>query len=442
MTPGVRYAHSGELSIAYEVRGDGPLDLVFAPGFVSHLEWDRLEPSYQRFRDRLASFSRLVIHDKRGTGLSDPVASVGTMQDRVDDLRAVLDAAESRQTAFLAISEGAEIALLFAAQYPERTRALVLYGATARAMTGPGYPYGFSEATLTGMLDGFLETWGQATAVSFLAPSRADDPAFLSWFAAFERVGASPAMARMMFEVWVRSDIRGILGTIRVPTLVVHRRGDRLVPVGAGRYLAEHIPGARFVELEGEDHLPFVGETEPLLAEVEEFLTGTRPPEPVADRVLAAVLFVDVAGSTALAARIGDAAWAATRAAFLTAVRVELAHYSGTEIDAAGDGVFATFAGPARAVRCAVAIRRAVEALGIEVRVGLHVGEVELDDRGGVSGLAVHIGARIMAEAQPGEVLVSGTVKDLVTGSGLAFTERGERTLKGVPGTWPVFALV
>jgi pimeloyl-ACP methyl ester carboxylesterase len=442
VTSTIRYAHSGDLSIAYEVRGGGELDLVLLAGFVTHLEWIQQEPSHQHFRNRLAAFSRLIEFDTRGTGLSDPVTAPGTLEDLVDDLTAVMDAAGSRRAALLGVSQGASIATLFAARNPERTRGLVLYGATPRPMTAPDYPWGFDEVTLTRLLAGFVDSWGQGTALSFLAPSRADDPAFRNWSAAFERISASPAMARRQFEMWVHSDIRDVLNGIRPPTLVLHRRGDRFIPFEAGRHLAQSIPGARFVALEGNDHLPAVGDTEPLLAEIEEFLTGSRPPEPVADRVLAAVLFVDVAGSTPLAARIGDAAWAATRAAFLTAVRVELAHYSGTEIDAAGDGVFATFAGPARAVRCAVAIRRAVEALGIEVRVGLHVGEVERDDRGGVSGLAVHIGARIMAEAQPGEVLVSGTVKDLVVGSGLAFTGRGERTLKGVPGTWPVFALV
>jgi pimeloyl-ACP methyl ester carboxylesterase len=439
--PVIRYARSGELSIAYEVRGEGELDLVLLVGFVGHLEWMWQEPSSQRFRDRLASFSRLLAYDPRGMGLSDPVADTGTLEDRVDDLRAVMDAAGSRRAALLGVSQGGAIATLFAARYPERTRALVLYGTSARPAAAPDHPYGFSEEALTAILNGFVDSWGQGTALSFLAPSRVGDPAFLSWWAALERMGASPGMARRQFEMWVHSDVRDVLGAIRVPTLVLHRRGDRFMPFEAGRYLAAHIPGARFVALEGDDHLPIVGDTEPLLAEIEEFLTGSRPTERVAERVLATVLFVDVAGSTALAARIGDAAWAATRAAFLAAARIELMHYSGTEIDVAGDGVFATFSSPARAVRCAVAIRRAVESLGVEVRGGVHVGEVERDDGGGLSGLAVHIGARVMAEAEPGEVLVSGTVKDLVVGSELRFTERGTRTLRGVPGSWPLFAV-
>jgi class 3 adenylate cyclase len=244
-----------------------------------------------------------------------------------------------------------------------------------------------------------------------------------------------------MFELFIRMDVRDILGAVHVPTLVLHRRGDRLIGVAGGRYLAEHIPGARFVELDGVDHLPFAGDQEQVLAEVEEFLTGSRPHRAAADRVLATVLFVDIAGSTALAARLGDAAWAATRERFLVAARRELDRYDGTEVDVAGDGLFAVFTGPARAIRCAVAIRDDVEGVGLQLRAGVHAGEVERDDRGGVSGLAVHIGARVMAEAAPGEVVVSGTVKDLVVGSGLHFADRGVRDLRGVPGTWALFAV-
>jgi class 3 adenylate cyclase len=255
-------------------------------------------------------------------------------------------------------------------------------------------------------------------------------------------MGASPAMARQLFAMYPQADVRDILPTIHVPTLVLHRRGDHLISVEVGRYLAAHIPGARLVELDGADHLFFVGDTDQLLAEVEEFLTGGRPAPAVRDRVLATVLFVDVAGSTALAARVGDAAWAATRSVFLAAARRELQRYAGTEVDVAGDGLFATFTGPARAIRCAVGIREAAAGVGLTVRAGVHAGEVEREDDGGVSGLAVHIGARVMAEAEPGEVLVSGTVRDLVVGSGLEFTDRGVRQLRGVPGSWAVYAVV
>jgi class 3 adenylate cyclase len=320
------------------------------------------------------------------------------------------------------------MAMIFAAQHPERTRGLVLYGATARWLAAAADPAGF-----VAMLDSLAECWGEGAGLPMFAPSRVEDPAFREWWAGLQRMGASPGMARELFALYARIDVRDILDTIHVPTLVLHRRGDRAIPIEGGRCLAAHIPGARLVELDGIDHVPYVGDSEQVLAEIEEFLTGSRPHTPVAERVLATVLFVDVVGSTALAARAG--------VRFLEAARRELDRYSGTEVDVAGDGLLATFGGPARAIRCAVAIREAAGALGLQIRAGVHAGEVERDDDGGVSGLAVHIGARVMAEAAPGEVLVSGTVKDLVVGSGLRFTERGVRTLRGVPGSWPLFAV-
>jgi class 3 adenylate cyclase len=294
---------------------------------------------------------------------------------------------------------------------------------------------------MASLLDGLAARWGTGAALSAWAPSRGRDEALRSWWAGYQRLGASPGMARKLFAMYADADVRDILGAIHVPTLVLHRRGDHLIRVEVGRYLAEHIPGARFVELDGEDHLYFVGDTDPVLSEIEEFLTGSRPAPPTTERVLATVLFVDVAGSTALAARVGDVAWASMRAGFLAGARRELARYGGTEVDVAGDGIFATFTGPARAIRCAVAIRAASDEVGLTLRAGVHVGEVQREDGGGLSGLAVHIGSRVMAEAEPGEVLVSGTVKDLVVGSGLAFVERGTRTLRGVPGSWPLFAV-
>jgi pimeloyl-ACP methyl ester carboxylesterase len=440
--PRTRYAHAGELAIAYQVLGSGELDLVLAPGFVSHLEWAWQDPDLQRFLERLASFSRLITFDKRGTGLSDPVPGPATLEDRVDDLRAVMDAAGSERAAVLGLSEGGSMAMLFAAQHPERTQALVLYGATPRFTAAPGYPFGADEAAMKILLGTLVERWGEGIALSAWAPSRGQDEALRNWWGGLQRMGASPSMARRLFDMYPQADIRDILPTIHVPTLVLHRRGDHLIRVEIGRYLAAHIPGARLVELDGSDHLYFVGDTDQFLAEVEEFLTGGRPAAPVPDRVLATVLFVDVAGSTALAARVGDAAWAATRSMFLVAARRELRRYSGTEVDVAGDGIFATFTGPARAIRCAMAIRAAADDVGLEVRAGVHAGEVDLEAGGGVSGLAVHIGARVMAEAEPGEVLVSGTVRDLVVGSGLDFADRGIRTLRGVPGSWAVHAVV
>jgi class 3 adenylate cyclase len=295
---------------------------------------------------------------------------------------------------------------------------------------------------MAALLDALVGRWGDGVGLGEWAPSRRDDRALRSYWAGYQRLGASPGMARKLFDMYAEVDVRDILGSIHVPTLVVHRRDDHLIRVAVARYLAAHIPGSRLVELEGSDHLYFTGDVDAVLAEVEEFLTGHRPGPAPTDRVLATVLFVDVVGSTALAARVGDAVWASVRAAFLDGARRELARFSGTEVDVAGDGLFATFTGPARAIRCAQAIGELADGLGMSVRAGVHVGEVQREDGGGVSGLAVHIGARIMAEAQPGEILVSSVVKDLVVGSGLGFTERGAHTLKGVPGSWPLFAVV
>ena len=439
MTPRTRYARSGDLSIAYQVIGSGDVDLVMVPGFVSNLDWFWHGAGPRRLMEGMASFSRLIVFDKRGTGLSDPVATPGTLEDRVEDLGAVMDAAGSEHAALFGTSEGAAMSMVFAAQHPERARALILYGATPRFSRAADFPCGPDRAELAEFLEALVAGWGEGVALEIFAPSRIGDRAFEDWFSEAQRAGASPGMARQLFAMWTRLDVRGVLGAIHVPTLVLHRRGDHLIDVSVSRYLADHIAGARYVELDGEDHVPFSGDIEQLVAEVQEFVTGSRP-RPAPDRVLATVLFVDVAGSTELAARVGDLAWSALRARFLATAREELVRYSGTEVDVAGDGLFATFTGPARAIRCAIAIRRSVGALGLDVRAGVHAGEVQREAGGGVSGLAVHIGARVMAEAEPGDVLVSGTVKDLVVGSGLEFAERGTHTLRGVPGTWPLFA--
>ncbi|WP_448628103.1 adenylate/guanylate cyclase domain-containing protein [Geodermatophilus sp. URMC 64] len=439
--PRTRYAHNGDTSIAYQVIGSGDLDLVMVPGFVSHLDWFWLGRGPRHLMERMAEFSRLIVFDKRGTGLSDPVSEPGTLEERADDLRAVMDAAGSEQAAVFGTSEGAAMAMLFAAAHPERTRDLVLYGATPRFSRAADYPCGRDEAELVRFLDALVAGWGAGVGLEVFAPSHIGDPEFEEWFASAQRSGASPAMVRQLFSLWTRMDVRDVLSAIHVPTLVLHRRGDRLFDVSVGRYLADHIPGARYVELDGIDHVPFSGDIDQLTAEVQEFITGSRPRLAVIDRVLATVLFVDIAGSTETAARVGDAVWAAIRTRFLVAARAELARYDGTEVDVAGDGLFATFTGPARAIRCALAIRHTVADIGIRVRAGVHAGEVEREDGRGVSGLAVHIGARVMAAAEPGEVLVSGTVKDLVVGSGLDFADRGLRQLRGVPGSWPLFAV-
>jgi pimeloyl-ACP methyl ester carboxylesterase len=439
--PKTRYAHNGDVSIAYQVLGSGDVDLVMVPGFVSHMDWWWLGAGTRYLWERLAVFSRLIVFDKRGTGLSDPVAEPGTLEERADDLRAVMDAAGSEQAVLFGVSEGAAMSMIFAAAHPERTRDLILCGATPRFSRAPDFLCGPEEAELAGLLEALVAGWGEGVGMEVFAPSRLGDPVFEDWFAGAQRMGASPAMVRLLFAMWMQLDVRDVLSAIHVPTLVLHRRGDRLIDLSVGRYLADHIAGARFVELDGIDHVPFSGDVDQLTAEVEEFVTGCRPRRAVLDRVLATVLFVDVAGSTETAARVGDAVWASIRTSFLAAARSELTRYDGIEVDVAGDGVFATFTGPARAIRCALSIRQAAEAIGVRVRAGVHAGEVEREASGGVSGLAVHIGARVMAHAAPGEVFVSGTVKDLVVGSGLRFAGRGVHELRGVPGSWPLFAV-
>jgi class 3 adenylate cyclase/alpha-beta hydrolase superfamily lysophospholipase len=441
MPPETRYAKSGDLHIAYQVVGEGPLDLVLVHGWVSHIEhaWDY--PPFAHCLMRLASFARLIHFDKRGTGLSDRVAELPSLEQRMDDLRAVMDAAGSEQAVLFGYSEGGPMAALFAATYPGRTAALIMYASYARRVRAPDYPWGPTPEERLAELDSIEQWWGRPGGqVATRAPSHADDPRYREWFATYLRRSASPgaalALARMNLEI----DVRPVLPAIRVPTLILHRVGERELPVAGARYLATWIPGARYVELPGDDHSLWAGDSDAIIDEVEEFVTGVRPaPEP--DRVLATVLFTDIVGSTQRAAALGDRRWRELLDAHHAAVRRELARFRGREVKTTGDGFLAAFDGPARAVRCAAAIRDAVRQLGIEIRAGLHTGEVELlgDD---VGGIAVHIGARVAAEAGPGEVLVSSTVKDLVAGSGLEFDDRGARALKGVPGEWRLFAVV
>jgi len=440
-TPPTRYARAGDTSIAYQVVGDGPIDLVLVLGFATHLELQWEAPPLVRFLERLASFSRLIVFDKRGSGLSDPVSEVPTLEQRIDDVRAVMDAAGSERAAFLGISEGGPMSVLFAATHPERATALVLYGAMGRTTEAPDYPWASpAEALLESAAEFIAPYWGRdATGtVELFAPSLARDPEVVDWSARMERSAASPAMVQRIFEMFLDIDVRAVLPTIHVPTLVVHRRGDRVVNWRAGRELAAQIPGARYVELEGIDHLPWAGDAEAVLGEVEEFLTGARTsPEP--DRVLATVMFTDLVGSTERAAELGDARWRELLAAHQAAVREELARHRGREVKTLGDGFLATFDGPARAIRCGRAIADAAGSLGVEVRVGLHSGEVELMGED-VGGIAVHIAARVGGIAGGGEVLVSSTVKDLVAGSGIRFEDRGTTSLRGVPDDWRLFA--
>jgi class 3 adenylate cyclase len=439
--PETKYATGPDgVAIAYQVVGDGPRDLVWVPGWVSHVEAIWEEPTARRFLERLASFSRLILFDKRGTGMSDRVAvsALPTLEQRMTDVLTVCDAAGSSSAALLGVSEGAPLCILFAATYPARTSALVLLGGFAREMIGPGHPWGNSPEGLAAMLEEVRRDWGGPVGLDVRAPSRAHDERFRATWARYLRQGASPAAVLALAEMNAAIDVRPALEACHVPTLVLHRTGDQAVPVASGRYVAEHIPGARLVELPGIDHLPWVGDSDAILDEIEGFLTGVpRHAEP--DRVLATVLFTDIVGSTERAAGLGDRTWSDLLAAHHAIVRAELERFGGREIATAGDGFLATFDGPARAIRCAVRIVEAVRSLGLEIRAGIHTGEIELV-AGDIRGLAVHIGARIAALAGPGEVLVSRTVRDLVVGSGLRFTDRGIATLKGVPETWQLYA--
>ena len=439
MPPETRYAKSGDLNIAYQVVGDGPFDLVYVPGWVSNVEllWERPKPA--RFLERLASFSRLILFDKRGTGMSDRVSNDGlsTLEQRMDVVRAVLDAVGSENAALLGHSEGSSMSVLFAATYPERSRALVLVGAFAKRLRTDDYPWAPSLEERLATIEEVERDWGAGLDITDYAPH--EDPALLEWYSTCLRRSASPGAAAALLRMNSQIDTRHILPTIRVPTLVLARTGDRDVTVDEGRWLASQIPDARFVELPGDEHLLWAGDQDGLLAEIEEFLTGTRSvADP--DRVLSTVLFTDIVGSTERARELGDRGWHDVLDEHHTRVRGVLEQYRGREVDTAGDGFFASFDGPARAIRAACAIREGVLALGIEIRAGLHTGECELM-RDKIGGIAVHTGARVAAAAEPGEVLVSSTVKDLVAGSGIVFADRGERDLKGV-GSWRLYSVV
>jgi len=439
MPPKTRYAKSGDVHIAYQVLGDGPFDLVFIPGFVSNVEHYWEMPVVPRMLNRLASFSRLILFDKRGTGLSDPVSEVPSLEQRVQDLMAVMATAGSERAALWGISEGGPTSIHFAAHHPDRTTALVLYGTTARFSEAPDYPMGFSREALDNLLDALETNWGEGVLANLFAPNFASDEAFLATWGRYQRTGASPSMARALIRALWEIDVRSDLPRVQVPTLILHRVGELMLPVPHARYMAERIPGAKLVELPGEDHLPFVGDVDAIVDEMEEFLTGSRHgAEP--DRVLATILFTDIVGSTQRAAEIGDRAWRDLLDRYYAAVRKELARFRGQEVDTAGDGHFARFDVPAAAIRCARAIRDTVAALGIQIRAGVHTGECEVIGEK-IGGIAVHIGARVAAAAGPGEVLVSSTVKDLVSGSDLRFTDRGTHTLKGVPGEWRLYAV-
>jgi pimeloyl-ACP methyl ester carboxylesterase/class 3 adenylate cyclase len=444
--PETRYARNGEVNIAYQVIGEGDRDLVFVPGFISHLDlWWTLSETMTFFRE-LSSFARLILFDKRGTGLSDPVAGLSTLEERMEDLHAVLDAAGSERATVMGVSEGGPMSALFAATYPERVTSLVLYGTfpttNAEKLTALGATIegaGEVESRIGRLRQIVDEHWGEGRAIEFFVEEIPVTNALRRGWGLFERAAASPAMVRSLLASYDEIDVTSILPTLQVPTLVIHRAGDTAVPVAAARVIAERIPGASYVELPGKDHIPWIGDSAALIAEIEEFMTGARHvPEP--ERALATVLFTDIAGSTDRAAELGDSRWRAALEAHHALVREELGAHRGREVKTMGDGFLATFDGPARAIRCACAINRRSEEQGLPVRAGVHTGECELmgDD---VGGIAVHIGARVAALAKGGEVLVSSTVRDLVVGSGIEFEDRGAHELKGVPGQWQLAAV-
>jgi len=439
-TPETRYAMSGEVAIAYQVVGEGPFDLVWVPGAVSNVELTWEEERRARFFGAVASFCRLIMFDKRGTGLSDRVTGVADLETRMDDVRAVMDASGSERAAIVGVSEGGPMSLLFAATYPERVRALVVYGSLPRFTRAPGFPFGptLEESIREDEHDERL--WGTVELAREYFPGLSEEE--LEPAAARMRQSASPGAVRMLNQMNLEIDVRGVLSAIRVPTVVLHRTEDH-IPIDGARWTAARIPGARFVELPGGPHMPAYGDWQRVVDEIERFLvpicTGPEE-EPEPDRILATVLFTDIVGSTAKAAELGDRGWRELLEQHHARIRQQLAHYRGVELDTAGDGFFARFDGPARAIRCASAITASVHELGIDIRAGLHTGECELLDNK-VAGIAVSIGARVAAQAQPGEVLVSQTVKDLVAGSGLAFEDRGAAELKGVPGEWRLYAV-
>jgi pimeloyl-ACP methyl ester carboxylesterase len=442
IAPQTRFTKSGPYNIAYQVTGGGPFDLLWVPGFVSNVELAWEEPLLARFLSRLASFSRLILFDKRGTGLSDrvPVDALPTLEERVEDLVAVLDAVGSTRAALVSHSEGGNLAVLFAATYPQRTLALVTLGIFAKRRWSPDYPWAPKPEEREAEIEVMERDWGVDSGVAKLAPSAARDEAFSRRLSTYFRRSASPGAAAALMRTNTQLDIRHVLPTVQAPTLVLHRTGDRDSNVEEGRWIAGQIPKARFVELPGEDHLPWVGDQDAVLDALEEFLTGS-PPVRAVDRVLATVLFIDIVGSTQRAAEIGDQRWKGLLELFFAAARRELGRHRGREVDSTGDGLFATFDGPARAVRCALAIRDVVRGLGLQIRAGVHTGEVELV-REEVQGIAVHIGARVAAAANAGEVWTSSVVRDLSPGSGLSFEDRGDHHLKGVPDEWRLFAVV
>ena len=438
--PETKYARSGDVHIAYQVFGEGPMDVVTSPGWISHMEYQWEQPLLAHFLRRPTSYARVLLFDKRGTGLSDRTTGVPTLEECMDDIRAVMDAEGSERAALVGHYDSGAHSAMFAATYPERTSALIIVGGYAKGARDETYPFG-PDPAVTGMVAAAIhDEWGKGTTVPVIAPSMAGDRAFAEFWGRYERLSASPGAAASLFQMMAEMDIRDILPNIQAPTLIIHRTDHPAVPIESARYLADHIPDARLVELPGTDALPYTPSGgDDVLDEIQEFLTGVREGPP-SDRVLATVLFTDIVDSTKRASELGDSAWRELLDRHDAAVRRQLDRYRGTEVGTAGDGFVAMFDGPARAIQCALAVRDNLEPLGLDVRAGLHTGEIE---RSGaeVRGIAVHIGARVAALAGAGEVLASSTVKDLVVGSGIDFETRGSHALKGVPDEWRIFAV-
>ncbi len=436
--PETRYARLGDEHIAYQTVGSGPRDILFMSAWFSHVDGRWEEPRFAAMLRRLATMGRLIVFDKRGSGASDPLpAAQPTWEDWADDILAVLNACGSERATVIGVGDSGPLAMLFAATQPQRVSSLVVVNSGARLVRAPDYPWGLSPVEVREFLTRTRDTWGTGGIADVFSPSSAADERYQQWWARYQRMGASPgrstAMARLTFEV----DVRNVLSTIHVPTLVIHRKDFRFFPVELGRYLAEHIAGAKYVELPGADGFMYLGDTEAILSEIEQFVTGARRPVDI-DRVLATVLLTDMVGSTDLAVQLGDHRWRAVLDTHDDIVRTQLGEYRGRLHRATGDGVLATFDGPARAIRCGQAIRDQLHQSGVDIRSGLHAGEIEI--RGSeVGGIAVHIAARISAEAGAGEILCSSTVRDLVTGSDLEFVDRGRHHLKGVPQDWQLY---
>jgi class 3 adenylate cyclase len=435
-----RYAQHGEATLAWTTLGEGPTDLLFLPGIVSHVEHVRDDPGMASFLARLGSFARVILMDRRGSGLSDPLDGTLSLEDEVGDVLAVLDAAGSDQAVLLGYLTGGPLAIKVAAEHPERVRGLILYAALARSVAAPGYEWTKDARERADAFERMIARWGTGALLDDLAPSRADDARLRGWLARLERLSSSPGEMRRVVRGLADFDVRDDLAELRMPTLILHRTDDRLMDVRHSRYLAERIPGARYVELEGVDNLPSVGDSAALLGEIEEFLTGGR--RRIVERELLTILFSDIVGSTGHAARLGDAAWRDLLSAHDAVVRREIDRFGGREVKTIGDAFLVAFPGaPSRAVRCAQAIVAGLEPLDLTVRIGLHTGECEVlgDD---VGGMAVHIAARVAALANPGEILASGTVYGTVVGAGVRFKDRGTHALRDVPGRWPLFAVL